>query len=213
MDILIARLSVLAAVPAAIILMAACDGTTERENASSNAPRRDRADTAEAPVSARTVPESERTGPAIPADKQQDSKSESERRSAEVDRAAYEASAAWSSEVLGFAFRGESSPLGPYQLIEPRFGEPLQLEYVMVTARPDHTYFIVRLRNVGDGPLEGYFRLVCSTGNGRTGITIEPKGLGRGRTIYQELHIMGESTTQGECALQQEDEWRRFEPS
>lgn len=213
MDRLIARLSVLCAVPAAIILMAACDGATERDSASSKAANSEKSDATEVAVSAGLPPSSEVVGPAIAADKQQDSRSDSERRAIEAERAAFEASEAWSSEVLGFALRGDSSPLGPYQLTEPQIGEPLQLEFVMVTARPDQTYFVVRLRNVGEAPLRGYFRLVCSTSSGRTGITVEPKGLAPGRALHQDLFIRGESTTQGRCALQEEDDWRRYEPS
>ena len=204
--------TILFAVPAAIILMAACDGATERDSASPKAANSERSDATEVAVSAGPPPSSQGVGPAIAVDKQ-DSRSDSERRAIEAERAAFEASEAWSSEVLGFALRGDSSPLGPYQLTEPQIGEPLQLEFVMVTARPDQTYFVVRMRNVGDVPLRGYFRLVCSTSSSRTGVTVEPKGLARGRTIHQDLFIRGESTTQGRCALQQEDDWRRYEPN
>lgn len=206
----IARLSVFIAVTATVMLMVACDSIVEREGGSSKTVTSERLDEPEATVSGGPLPTSDVTGPAIPAQNQENSASEA--ASIAVQQA-FEVSEAWSSEVLGFAIRGDISPLGPYQLTEPKTGEPLQLEFVMVTARPDNTTFVVRMRNVGEVPLHGYFRLTCSTSSGRTGITVEPMGLASGRTMHEDLFIRGESTTQGECSLQQEDDWRRLEPS
>lgn len=208
MDRLIARLSVLCAVPAAIILMAACDGPTERESASPSEARLETGNMADGSVPAVLPLVDDGIEPQAHRNRPQDAPDEAQ-SAADALRAADAALEAASVVLMDTALNGDISPVGEYRLTEPRTGSPLQLELVMTIAtRERSTWFVVRVRNVGDGPLDGYFRLVCSTRSGRAGVTIEPKSLRRGRMMHQQLFVDGDPTTEGHCALQQEADWR-----